>query len=1109
MATAKTERAKNLERMGGALALVQHGLRPFVEREVKATYGGKYDQVLRETLANERGQLAKDPLSDVYLLLRLMWDQWNQVFRRTLGPSERSHVKELQQIRNAWAHQDPISLDDAYRALDTAQRLLEAISAEEAAEVDRLKQEVLAERYQQQARRGGDQAQLIATEGQPKEGLRPWRDVITPHADVASGRYQQAEFAADLSQVYRGDASSEYGDPKEFFGRTYLTDGLRQLLISATERLAGTGGEPVVELQTNFGGGKTHALLALYHLFSGVAPEDLAGIPEALAQAGISTLSAVRLAVLVGTAISPGKIHEKPDGTQVHTLWGELAWQLGGKDGYALVAEADRTATNPGDALVALFKSSSPCLVLIDEWVAYARQLRGTETLPAGTFDTHFTFAQALTEAASAVDGTLVVVSIPASESAKSHMKGEAEVSDIEIGGEGGREALDRLKNVVSRVASSWRPASAEESFEIVRRRLFDEVGDLESRDAVVKAFADLYKRQHQEFPSACKEKAYADRIAAAYPIHPELFDRLYDDWSSLEKFQRTRGVLRLMAAVIHALWEGQDSSLLIMPGTVPIVDSAVQFELTRYLSDNWVPVIEKDVDGPNSLPLAIDRANPNLGRYSATRRVARTIYLGSAPTVTTAHRGLEDLSIRLGCVQPGESPAVFGDALRRLTDGALHLYSDRNRYWFSTQPTVTNLAQQRAETQRDEDVQVEIERRLRADRSRGEFAGVHIAPDGGSEVPDQPEARLVVLGPSHPHAGRAGGKSPALTAAKAILDQRGHGPRGYRNALIFAAADKARLEDLDDAVRSYLAWTSIDVDKVELNLDQHNLNQVATKTKQFDETVDQRVRETYQWLLVPSQPDPKGEAGWEEVKVQGQEALAVKASRKLIAEEMLITAFAGTRLRHELDRIPLWHDDDIGVRALWELFAQYVYLPRLRDQSVFVGAVQSGVGSLTWNPDTFAYAEGYDEQAGRYLSLVGGQHCTVILDSSSRLVKPDVAAKQVSEEAKARGQEGAAKEADGRETDTSETTGTPAPPPSRVVLRRFHGSVSLDPVRANKEIAEIVDSVVQHLIGQGEVELRLEVDAKMPEGVPDNVVRTVNENAKVLKFRSFGFEEE
>ncbi len=1107
MATRETEQAKNLERVGGALTLLQRGLYPFVEREVKATYGGKYDQVVRETLANDRGQLPKDPLGDVYMLLRLMWDRWNEVFRRTLGPAERSHVKELQQVRNAWAHQDSFSLDDTDRALDTTRRLLEAISAEEAADVDRLRQEVLSERFQDQSRSGGGQIQMIPTEVRPKEGLRPWRDVITPHADVASGRYQKAEFAADLSQVHRGDASSEYGDPKEFFGRTYLTDGLKQLLTSAAERLAGTGGDPVVELQTNFGGGKTHALLALYHLFSGVAPGDLAGIPDVLDKAGISTLPAARRAVLVGTAISPGKVHDKSDGTQVHTLWGELAWQLGGKDGYALVAEADQSATNPGDTLVALFKSVSPCLVLIDEWVAYARQLRGNEDLPAGTFDTHFTFAQALTESASAVEGTLVVVSIPASESAKSHARGEAEVSDIEIGGEGGREALDRLKNVVSRIASSWRPASAEESFEIVRRRLFEEVRDPEGRDAVIKAFADLYKRQHQEFPSHCKEKAYTDRVAAAYPIHPELFDRLYDDWSTLEKFQRTRGVLRLMAAVIHSLWERQDGSLLIMPGTVPIDDSPVQFELTRYLSDNWVPVIEKDVDGPNSLPLGIDRANPNLGRYSATRRVARTIYLGSAPTVKTAHRGLEDLSIRLGCVQPGESPAVFGDALRRLTDQAQHLYSDRNRYWLSTQPSVTNLAQQRAETQRDEDVEAEIVRRLQADHERGDFAGVHRAPDSGADVPDQSEVRLVVLSPQYPHAPRAAGKTPAVEAAKAIMGQRGAGPRVYQNSLVFAAADKARLADLQDAVRSYLSWTSIDQDKVELNLDQHNLKQVATKTKQFDETVDQRMRETYQWVLVPSQPDPKQqEVAWEEVKIQGQEALAAKTSRKLVSEEMLITTFAGTRLRHELDRIPLWQGNDIGVRALWELFAQYVYLPRLRDSRVFLGAVQSGVGSLSWNPDTFAYAEGTDEKTGRYLGLAGGQNCNPILDSTSLLVKPDVAAKQVSDDKKASGESSGGEEPTGRgglEGPQRE------PHPTAVVLRRFHGSVSIDSVRTNKEIADIVDNVVQHLVGQGEVQLRLEIQADLPDGATDDVVRTVSENARVLKFDSFGFEED
>jgi len=1095
----------NRERVGQALELVGRGLRPFTERELKTEYGGTWSQVVKNALEEAKLPSAKDPFADVHFLLKLIWDQWNSVFRKILGQTERTYVSELRDVRNRWAHQEAFSTDDTYRALDTAQRLLEAVSAEEATEVDRMKQEVLAERPTQQTKGTRGQTQIVPTEGQPKEGLRPWRDVITPHADVASGRYQQAEFAADLSQVHRGDAASEYGDPKEFFGRTYLTDGLRQLLTSAAERLAGTGGDPVIELQTNFGGGKTHALLALYHLFSGAAPKDLAGIKELLELAGIAKLPKARRAVLVGTAISPGKVHEKDDGTKVHTLWGELAWQLGGKDGYALVAESDQTATNPGHALVELFKAHSPCLVLIDEWVAYARQLYRSEGLPAGNFDTHFTFAQALTESASAVEGALVVLSIPASESAKSHAQGEAEVSNIEIGGEGGHEALDRLKNVVSRIASSWRPASAEESFEIVRRRLFEEVGDPEGRDAVVRAFADLYKKQHQEFPSECKEKAYADRIAAAYPIHPELFDRLYNDWSTLEKFQRTRGVLRLMAAVIHSLWERQDGSLLIMPGTVPIADSPVQFELTRYLPDNWIPVIEKDVDGPHSLPLEIDGANPNLGRYSATRRVARTIYLGSAPTVKTAHRGLEDLSIRLGCVQPGESPAVFGDALRRLTGRAQHLYSDRNRYWLSTQPTVTNLAQQRAETQRDEDVTVEIERRLRADRERGDFAGVHIAPEGGSDVPDQPEVRLVVLGPEHPHAARAGGKTPALTAAKAILEQRGAGPRSYRNTLVFAAADKTRLADLEEAVRFYLAWTSIDQDKVELNLDQHNLKQVATMTKQFDDTVDQRMHETCQWILVPSQPDPKQDLVWDEVKVQGQEALAVKASRKLVSEEMLITAFAGTRLRHELDRIPLWQGDDIGVRALWELFAQYVYLPRLRDQRVFLGAVQSGVASLTWNPDTFAYAEGRDEKAGRYLGLIGGQQCIAILDSNSLLVKPEVAAAQAAEEqAVGTGTEEATEGA-----GTGEGGAQPVAAPAAAVLRRFHGSVALDPVRANKDIADIVDNVVQHLVSQGDVQLRLEIEANMPEGAPDNVVRTVNENAKVLKFDHFGFEEE
>jgi hypothetical protein len=182
-----------------------------------------------------------------------------------------------------------------------------------------------------------------------------------------------------------------------------------------------------------------------------------------------------------------------------------------------------------------------------------------------------------------------------------------------------------------------------------VRRRLFEPLADqaqFKDRDVVARAFADLYRTQHQEFPPECRDADYEKRLKAAYPIHPEIFDRLYGDWSTLVKFQRTRGVLRLMAAVIHSLWEKGDRNPLILPANISI-------------------------DGPSSLPLRLDGEVPNLGKFAACRRVARTIYLGSAPTATAAHRGLEDRRVKLGCVMPGESPAVFGDALRRLACAA------------------------------------------------------------------------------------------------------------------------------------------------------------------------------------------------------------------------------------------------------------------------------------------------------------------------------------------------------------------------------------------------------------------------------------------------------
>lgn len=1108
--------ATNPERVGKGLALLKEGLRPFVERELKSHFAERWTAEVKDVVRDTRlGGGKGDALDDVAVHLVIMDRLWGPVFRKTLGKAERSLVNECLDVRHRWAHQNTFSGDDTDRALDSMTRLLTSVSAPEADEVDKMKMELRRSMFDRQVLNEKRKTAGTAIESAAAMALKPWREVVMPHQDVASGNYQQAEFAADLWQVHLGQGTDEYRDPIEFFRRTYLTESLKGMLVGAVQRLGGKGGDPVVQLQTNFGGGKTHSMLALYHLFSGVGPGELTGIDAVMEEAGAKDLPTAKRVVLVGNKISPGNPSTKPDGTVVRTLWGELAWQLGGKEAYARVAADDEKATSPGDVLRDLFNEYGPCLVLIDEWVAYARQLHDQSDLPAGGFETQFTFAQVLTESAKLAGNCLLVISLPASDTAGSP---HTQADDVEVGGQRGREALDRLRNVVGRVEASWRPASAEEGFEIVRRRLFEPFADpdqFKDRDVVARAFAELYRTQHQEFPPECRDADYEKRIKAAYPIHPEIFDRLYTDWSTLVKFQRTRGVLRLMAAVIHSLWEKGDRNPLIMPANIPIDDPRVQFELTRYLSDNWVPVIEKDVDGPSSLPLRLDGEVPNLGKFAASRRVARAIYLGSAPISAAANRGLEDRRVKLACVMPGETPAVFGDALRRLAGAATYLYQDGPRYWYSTQPTVTKLAEDRAEQlKRDPDgVVSEIDRRLREDlRQTGDFSRVHPMPQAGQDVPDDLDARLVVLSIDHPYSKEAG--SPGERVAKAILEARGNTPRLYRNSVVFLAADKTRLQDLDEAARRYLAWTSILDEKQGLNLDPQQVKQAEAQKTAADGAVTARLPETYQWLLVPTQATPQGEVEWQAFRLSGQEKLAVRAGRKLRGDELLLSGFAPTRLRMDLDRVPLWRGDHVAIKQLVDDFGRYLYLPRLADPAVLLRAIREGCPLLTWEQDSFAYADSYDEEAGRYRGLRGGENVTVIdTDSPGLLVRPDVARQQIDAETRGIADGPGSRQAQPREPGATSfgPDGGGTESRSTEQPRRFHGTVTLDASRVGRDASRIADEVVAHLAGLvgARVQVTLEVEAEIPSGAPDHVVRTVTENARTLKFSDHGFEEE
>ena len=206
--------------------------------------------------------------------------------------------------------------------------------------------------------------------------MKPWREVARPHRDVLEGTFQQSEFAADISRVANGTATAEYQDPKAFFARTYVTEGMKDLLVSVAKRLSGTGGEPIIELQTNFGGGKTHSLLAVYHLANRQCPiSELAGLGDILAEAGVADVPQAKVAVIDGIALSPSQPIER-DGQKLNTVWGFLAWQLLGAEGYAKVAASDAAGTSPGKQVVRdLRAAAGPSVILMDELVAYYRQV--------------------------------------------------------------------------------------------------------------------------------------------------------------------------------------------------------------------------------------------------------------------------------------------------------------------------------------------------------------------------------------------------------------------------------------------------------------------------------------------------------------------------------------------------------------------------------------------------------------------------------------------------------------------------------------------------------------------------------------------------------------
>ena len=637
------------QRVEDGLEALRVGLGPYLAKHMRDRHGPNW----RHYASRARRDKSGGEL-DLYALLKTLLDQWSDLFRPDAKLRKaRSFVSLSMDARNSAAHfTGEMVAREALRHLDAMRELLAAVGA--APQVATIEGLYEAERAASGDRPAAAPAALALDEPPRPERLRPWSEVCEPHPDVLEARFSDAEFAANLALVDQGEGGEEYGDPAAFFRITYATEGLRRVLTATIARLAGRGREPVIGLQTNFGGGKTHTMLALHHLAgaakAGYRPEHLDGMGPIFGAAGVETLGRVTRAVFVGTHKGAAESMYTENGREIRTLWGYLAWRLGGWKAVDTIADSEAAGTNPGsERLIPILRGAAPCLVLMDEVVAFARQLRGLQ------YDAFHAFIQSLTEAAAAVEGAVVVGSLPE--------------SGAEVGDEQGRDALRRLEKNFGRVQSAWTPASGIETFEIVRRRLFqplDEVGE-KARDDTVRAFRRLYRENRADFPADTRETAYEEQMRRAYPLHPEVLKRFSGDWSVLEKFQRTRGVLKIMANAIYALWSGESAAPLITPALLPFCDNKVRTALLDPLDRAFGPILQSEVDGEQSLTARIEAQRPRLLRAKAATLAARAVFFATAPHAGTARGAIGGADLRLACAQPDDQIAIFGEALQEI----------------------------------------------------------------------------------------------------------------------------------------------------------------------------------------------------------------------------------------------------------------------------------------------------------------------------------------------------------------------------------------------------------------------------------------------------------
>jgi len=621
--------------------------------------------------------------------------------------------------------------------------------------------------------------------------MTAFHTIAIPHDDILQGRLTMDVFAADLWDVFKERGSDEYKTPDLFFQKTYQTEGLKTLLEVVKSRLKGKGGDPVLQIQTPFGGGKTHALIAMYHK---------------AAEWG------AKCVVMVGTAMSAKD-----------TLWGLLEEQLTGKQ------KKFAGLTSPGrtEEFRELLAGQGPVLILLDELLEYVTKAAGVHVAESTLATQTIAFMQELTELVSTLEKVALVVTLPSS--LMEHFDARAE------------QLFQQLQRVSGRVEKIYTPVQENEITQVIRCRLFSSV-DKKAAAKEITAFMD-YAGRESLLPAGVETSEYRQRFEASYPFLPDVVDILYQRWGSFSTFQRTRGVLRLLALVIHAL---KDRNLPYLSlADFDLANQEIRRELLKHIGAEFDSVIAADITAPDA---GSRKVSVSLGKaYQGLR-------LGERVTTATfmysfsggVERGATLAEIKRNATTLENPSAVVAEAVEELKGRLFYIQNQAGKYFFSNQANLNRLLLTRMENIHDPEI-TEVEGSLLRGRIKGDRLKVSIWREQSSDIPDTPDLKLLLF------------FEPDEARMRSMLEEKGSTPRVHRNTIFFLVPMPNERIAFANLVRKHLAFQNLSNDPtLKLTAEQHK--EIKDGLKRLDGDLSEGVRRLYRQLYLPAR------TGWKEI---------------------------------------------------------------------------------------------------------------------------------------------------------------------------------------------------------------------------------------------------